>query len=616
MDFESIGFLKEIRLEYVKHLSVKFLDLLAPSELREFERHFSEWLKTMEGRGSGEVRDVAGEGEQVLRNVYRMEPESFQSAELAAAYNAIPAIRGKLYQFIVSGMFLDYLKTLRNGDFETIKKDFSEKLDQLVKAYYLPTSEIKKEDLVLLQEELARITLNYYRISGHIMSGDVRIAPHLTGKEDLALIWGDMNDLDRKLDELDRLARSEIPILVNGETGTGKTFLASHIHQLSRRARYRCLIVNCASIPSTLFQSELFGYKKGAFTGAAQDKMGLFKAADRGTVFLDEIGELAPEDQVKLLQVLETQSFFPLGSLQEVSIDVRFMSGTNRPLDKEVKEGRFRQDLYYRIKGAQIDLPPLRDRIEVLPRLAKRIMERITEREGVKPAGISNATMDLLNMYSWPGNVRELENVLQRAMALCRPGDIEPRHLPDEISGVGPKTSKPTDTSGYLLRARLRSQGITDRFLEDFLIHSRGTSFSTSDLASKHPVLAGRGNVTAESSMRTARRMLEPIKREVIEDNGSRGRAVRYRVRNSLLDEPLKRTADEINRAAEELNLSKRTAFQLYDVLMECQEAGLTAETLSDLSRISVREAHAVLHRLQHRGVWTKPDRKQSDRVQ
>jgi len=599
MDSESIGLLKEIRLEYVKQLSIRFLELLAPSELRAFEAHFSEWLKGMGDREPGEDEGIDG----ILRYLGPMEPESFQNAELAAAYDAVPAVRGKLYQFIVSGMFLDYLKTLRNGDFETIKKEFSEKLDQLVKAYYLPTSEISKEDLKLLQDELARITLNYYHISGHIMSGDVRIASDLSGIEDLALIWGNVDDLDRKLDELERLARSEIPILLTGETGTGKTFLARHIHQLSRRARYRCLIVNCASIPSPLFQSELFGYRKGAFTGAVQDKMGLFKAADHGTIFLDEIGELVPEDQVKLLQVLETQSFFPLGSLQEVSIDVRFMSGTNRPLDKAVQEGHFRQDLYYRIKGAQISLPPLRDRIEVLPRLAKRIMDKIVEREGVKPAGISSAAMELMKMYSWPGNVRELENVLQRAMALSRPGDIESRHLPDEIAGLGPKGWKSSDAGGYLLRARLRSLGVEDRFLEEFLIHSRGTSFSTADLASKHPLLAPRKNATAESRMRTARRMLEPIKHEIVEDNGSRARAVRYRVRSFLLDQPLREAADEINRAADELNLSRRSAFQLYDVLMECREAGLTAETLADLTRISVRQAHAILYRLQHRGV-------------
>ncbi|MBI4774877.1 MAG: sigma-54-dependent Fis family transcriptional regulator [Deltaproteobacteria bacterium] len=609
MDSKSVGLLNEIRLEYVKHLSVKFLDLLAPTELPAFEAHFSEWL---EGMGSPE----SGEDDGIPRYFRPRESGSFQSAELAAAYDAVPAVRGKLYQFIVSGMFLDYLKTLRNGDFETIKKEFSEKLDQLVKAYYLPTSEIRKEDLNLLQDELTRITLNYYHISGHIMSGDVRIASDLSGKEDLALIWGNLDDLDRKLDELERLARSEIPILVTGETGTGKTFLARHIHQLSRRSRYRCLIVNCASIPSLLFQSELFGYRKGAFTGAVQDKMGLFKAADRGTIFLDEIGELAPEDQVKLLQVLETQSFFPLGSLQEVSIDVRFMSGTNRPLEKAVQEGCFRQDLYYRIKGAEIGLPPLRDRIEVLPRLAQRIMERISEREGVKPAGISSATMELLKRYAWPGNVRELENVLQRAMALSRPGDIEPRHLPDEIAGLGPKTRKPSDAGGYLLRARLRSQGVEDRFLEEFLVLSRGTSFSTADLASKHPLPAGRGNVADESRMRMARRMLEPIKDEIIEDNGSRARAVRYRVRSSLLDQPFRGAADEINRAADEFHLTRRKAFQLYDVLMECREAGLTAETLADLARISIRQAHALLYRLQHRGVAPQLYKKPADRVQ
>jgi transcriptional regulator with PAS, ATPase and Fis domain len=230
-------------------------------------------------------------------------------------------------------------------------------------------------------------------------------------------------------------AKSDIAVLILGPTGSGKELVARMIHELSRRAPQRIQAVNCAALPDTLFESELFGYEKGAFTGAQERKLGRLELADRGTLFLDEIGDLALIAQAKLLRALEEHRIERLGGNQSIDIDFRLVSATNKPLDLFVREGGFREDLYYRINAFSIRLPSLRERAADIPVLAQRALARHCEANGLEPDArvLSKEALDMLSKYHWPGNLRELDSTLSRAALstqarVIRPGGIELLH--------------------------------------------------------------------------------------------------------------------------------------------------------------------------------------------
>jgi transcriptional regulator with GAF, ATPase, and Fis domain len=230
---------------------------------------------------------------------------------------------------------------------------------------------------------------------------------------------------------VDRIAPSTIPVLLLGETGVGKNVLAQAIHTRSTRAKKPFLTLNCSTLSETLLESELFGHEKGAFTGAVQAKSGLFESAQGGTVFLDEIGELPLSVQVKLLNVLESHQFMRVGGTRAMQLDVRFLAATNRDLEAEIALGRFRQDLYFRINGISLVIPPLRERGGELVRLAALFVERASERLGRDHAPkLSSAALAAMRSYSWPGNIRELRNMMERAVLLAVDEVIDVDHLP------------------------------------------------------------------------------------------------------------------------------------------------------------------------------------------
>jgi DNA-binding NtrC family response regulator len=229
---------------------------------------------------------------------------------------------------------------------------------------------------------------------------------------------------------IERVAPGMISVLILGETGVGKEVTAELIHRKSPRADKPFLRLNCAALSETLLESELFGHERGAFTGAMTSKPGLLETADGGTVFLDEIGELPLSVQVKLLRVLEERMLMRVGGLTTKKVDVRFVAATNRDLEAEIERGRFREDLYYRLNGVTLLVPPLRDRVGEIAGIANVLLARIAERDGIEPPTLDPRALDLLKSYSWPGNVRELRNVLERA-ALTSGGDtIHVDHLP------------------------------------------------------------------------------------------------------------------------------------------------------------------------------------------
>jgi two-component system response regulator AtoC len=235
---------------------------------------------------------------------------------------------------------------------------------------------------------------------------------------------------------VEKVAEHKTTVLITGESGTGKDLIAKTLHSNGNRASIPMVSINCGSIPENLLESELFGYKKGAFTDAVKDKPGLFEEADSGTMFLDEIGELPLPLQVKLLRVLQEEEISPLGSTVSKKIDVRVIAATSRDLQKEVDEGRFREDLFYRINVMKIHLPPLRERRGDIPLLIGYFINHFNRKLEKDIEGLSSQAMPILMAYSWPGNIRELENVIERAVLLGKGRWITPRDLPQSITSV------------------------------------------------------------------------------------------------------------------------------------------------------------------------------------
>lgn len=240
-------------------------------------------------------------------------------------------------------------------------------------------------------------------------------------------------------------------IALYGESGAGKELVARALHQLSNRADKPFVAINCGGIPENLLESELFGYRRGAFTGATEDKEGLFVAANGGTVFLDEIGEMPVMLQAKLLRVLDNQTITPVGGVSEIKVDVRIISATNRNLEQMAEEGAFRHDLYYRLNVIPIRVPPLRERRDDIPLLAHHLIQKHAAKIGRVISGISNEALGALSKYAWPGNVRELGNILERVVALCSGERIELEDLPPLVRNYMP--SEP-------LAAQLPNEGI------------------------------------------------------------------------------------------------------------------------------------------------------------
>lgn len=226
------------------------------------------------------------------------------------------------------------------------------------------------------------------------------------------------------------VAASSSTVLIQGETGTGKELVARAIHSISARAEQPFVAVNCGALPDTLLESELFGHKKGAFTGAVADKAGRFAAAGRGTLFLDEIGEISQALQVRLLRVLQEHQFEPLGANRSEPCHARILAATNRNLEQMVEEGTFRRDLFYRIQVVQIDLPPLRQRMEDLPLLVDHFIQRFNQLQNKNIKSVTPAALSALMAHHWPGNVRELENIIERAFVLCKTSEIDLPCLP------------------------------------------------------------------------------------------------------------------------------------------------------------------------------------------
>lgn len=268
--------------------------------------------------------------------------------------------------------------------------------------------------------------------------------------------------MQKIFDFLPQVSESDSTVLIQGETGTGKELLARAIHGLSLRREKKFTAINCGALPDTLLESELFGYKAGAFTNAMKNKPGLFASAHKGTILLDEIGDVSEAFQVKLLRVLQDKTFLPLGATQFEKSDVRIISSTNRDLEDLVKQGKFRMDLYYRINIICLQLPPLRDRKEDIPILVERFIERINRLRDRAVQGISHEALAVLMAYDYPGNIRELENIIERAFILCPDAYIMPDHLPDHFQSQDPVPGKFTSDTMAVAKKSFEARTIMD----------------------------------------------------------------------------------------------------------------------------------------------------------
>jgi two-component system, NtrC family, response regulator PilR len=292
-----------------------------------------------------------------------------------------------------------------------------------------------------------------YVIKGHSLVDQLRLAVHevseslkwkkeagylrrelrrLTGLDN---IIGQSPNMRAIFDMIQTVAPQTSRVLITGESGTGKELVARAIHENSVRAQAPFITINCGAFPETLLESELFGYMKGAFTGANENRQGLFQAAHGGTLFMDEIGNMSLTMQVKLYRVLQEGKVRPIGSTEEADVDVRIIAATNKEFEKEIAEGRFREDLYYRLSVIPIQVPPLRERRDDIPLLARHFLERFRKTMEKPIEAISPEAMTRLESYDWPGNVRELENTMERAVALETGREISLKVLPDRIAG-------------------------------------------------------------------------------------------------------------------------------------------------------------------------------------
>src|SRR5271168_811945 len=301
------------------------------------------------------------------------------------------------------------VESMKLGAFDYITKPFSNSELLLIVARALENRDLRDE-VKRLRIELAR---------NHGLENIIAASPNMTAL----------------LSKLAQVADSNVSVLITGESGTGKDLLARALHFLSPRHSGPFVPVNCAAIPESLIESELFGHTRGAFTDAKQSKLGLFAAASHGTLFLDEIGEMPPSVQAKLLRVIEDKRVRPLGATGETTVDDRVIPATNADLEKAVADGRFRSDLFYRIATVTIAVPALRDRPEDIPLLIKHFLTRASAEAGKVPAQLDAETTDLLARYRWPGNIRELQNAIQQAIILCSGGRITRADLPDRITG-------------------------------------------------------------------------------------------------------------------------------------------------------------------------------------
>ncbi len=359
-------------------------------------------------------------GMQVLEDINRM--ESPPMIVIVTAYGservAVDAMKKGAYDYIAKPYEIDELRLIARHAFEKLA----------------------------LEEENARLRSEIDRL------------------ESMGEIVGKSREMKDVYNKIEKVGLTDVTVLIQGESGSGKELVAKEIHKKSPRKSNPMIIMNCAALPETLIESELFGHEKGAFTGATERRLGKFELADKGTIFLDEIGDMSPNTQAKVLRILQEQSFERLGGTETLRVDVRLISATHKDLLKEIKEGNFREDLYYRLKVVEISLPPLRKRREDIIILAEEFIKYFSEKHKKNVKSISNETVKCFTKYPWPGNVRELQNVIEGAVVMANTETLEISDFPVEI-----RNSDSNISLDYNLPFRDAKKIVVEAFEKDFV---------------------------------------------------------------------------------------------------------------------------------------------------
>jgi DNA-binding NtrC family response regulator len=367
-------------------------------------------------RSWGFIAESASDGEEALEKVTSFRPAIVISDLVMPRMDGLALLRALQQQ----GADVTTLLLTAQGTVETAVEAMKEgAYDYITKPVDLKRLKILLDKVVERLETLREVKVLRRQLRDHGAFGP---------------LVGNSPEMRKMYQTIEQAAPTSAAVLIMGESGTGKELVAQTIHQLSPRAAFPFVAINCAAIPETLLESEIFGHEKGAFTGAADRRAGCFELADRGTLFLDEIGEMTPATQVKLLRVLQEQKFRRLGGRQEQSVDVRVIAATNIDPVEAVHKGTLREDLFYRLNVFAMKLPPLRQRKEDLPLLIQAFINEFNQRNQRSIAGVDHEAMRLLESYQWPGNVRELRNVIERATILAAGPFIEPSHMPPVVT--------------------------------------------------------------------------------------------------------------------------------------------------------------------------------------
>src|SRR5215204_3619416 len=374
----------------------------------------------------GFTTDAAGDGEEALQKITSFRPSIIISDLVMPRMDGLGLLRalkdeGGDYTIVIltaQGTVETAVEAIKQGAY-----------DYLTKPIEPQRLKILLEKIVERQDTLREVKVLRKQLREHGTFGSM---------------IGNSASMRKVYQVVEQAAPTSASVLIWGESGTGKELVAKTIHRLSPRASQPFVPINCAAIPETLLESEIFGHEKGAFTGASDRREGCFELADRGTLFLDEIAEMTPATQVKLLRVLQERKFRRLGGRQEQAVDVRVIAATNAVPPDAVKSGKLREDLYYRLNVFAIELPPLRKRKEDLSLLIQGFLAEFNARNRKAVSALDPAAMKALEQYNWPGNVRELRNVIERAVILCSGQFVEPKHLPPLVAAPTVDTVKPT----------------------------------------------------------------------------------------------------------------------------------------------------------------------------
>src|SRR5919202_69892 len=376
---------------------------------------------------------------ELLELVLKREGYAVHTAENGT--RALELVRQNVYDLIISDVKMpdingiDLLARMREISPETmvIMITAFATVETARRAFKLGAEDLVIKDAGFDVEEL-KVSVGKVLEKKHLRQENVLLKRELRQRNSLDNIIGKSPQMQAVYQMIETVAATSSTILITGESGTGKELVARAIHNLSNRAAAPFVSINCGAFTETLLESELFGYMKGAFTGAVSNRKGLFEAAEGGTIFLDEIGETTPAMQVKLLRVLQERTIRRVGGLEEIPVDVRVVAATNRDLSGMVPENQFREDLFYRISVIPLELPPLRHRRDDIPLLADHFLARLNASMGKKIDRISDEALKKIESYDWPGNVRELENAMERAFILESSNEISAQHLPDTVS--------------------------------------------------------------------------------------------------------------------------------------------------------------------------------------